>query len=132
MQCMECMGFSEHCKVLGVSCFATFLYSTIHTAAQQTQQKSDTLCTKLIVNCTVLYCTVLQVANKLICLVCGVETSVESVPLSEIRETSLEAERLLCTSLDWVEGIRAVRKCQVLYNYQIILFASIKNTFLLF
>ena len=39
---------------------------------------------------------------------------VESVPLEEIRRTSLLAEKFLCDKLDWVKGIEAAQVCQVM------------------
>ena len=55
----------------------------------------------------------LKVANILTCLVCGVETEVHQIPLESIRQSSVRAEALLCEKLNWVEGIQAVRDCQV-------------------
>ena len=37
----------------------------------------------------------------------------ESVPLEEIRRTSLLAEKFLCDKLDWAKGIEAAQVCQV-------------------
>ena len=80
----------------------------------------------------------LKVANILTCLICGYETEVaeclshvqsfvslflfseyilnqvESVPLEEIRRTSLLAEKFLCDKLDWAKGIEAAQVCQVM------------------
>ena len=55
----------------------------------------------------------LKVANVLTCLVCGVETEVQQIPLDTIRAASVRAEALLCDHLNWLEGIRAVADCQV-------------------
>ena len=59
----------------------------------------------------------LRVASLLTCLVCGQETQVEDVPLEVIREASLLAERLLCERMDWVQGVQAVRDCQVISSF---------------
>ena len=46
-----------------------------------------------------------KVGNILTCLVCGQETEVEGVPLSEIKEKSDLSQKLLCDKLDWCQGI---------------------------
>ena len=55
----------------------------------------------------------LKVASVLTCLVCGLESKVDNIPLEAIREASTRAENLLCDKLAWREGIRAVADCQV-------------------
>ena len=52
-------------------------------------------------------------ANILTCLVCGVESEVNNIPLDTIREASIRAETLLCDKLSWSDGIKAVSDCQV-------------------
>ena len=47
----------------------------------------------------------LKVGHVLQCLVCGKETRVDSVPLSEIQEASVKAQTLLCDQLEWRGGI---------------------------
>ena len=39
---------------------------------------------------------------------------VKSVPLEEIRRSSLLAEKFLCDKLDWAKGIEAAQVCQVI------------------
>ena len=55
----------------------------------------------------------LKVASILTCLVCGVESEVNNIPLDTIREASIRAETLLCDKLSWSDGIKAVSDCQV-------------------
>ena len=48
----------------------------------------------------------MKVGHVLQCLVCGVETRVDSVPLSQIQEVSVRAQTLLCDQLEWREGMK--------------------------
>jgi len=57
-----------------------------------------------------------KVNSVLTCLVCGLETKVDAVPLAEISSASTRAEKLLSDGANWQEGIKAVVEVQELFD----------------
>jgi len=45
---------------------------------------------------------------------------VKSVPLEEIRRSSLLAEKFLCDKLDWAKGIEAAQVCQDIFDKHLV------------
>ena len=61
-----------------------------------------------------------KVSSCLTCLVCGLETQVQDIPLQQIAEASQQAVGRLCGQLDWVGGLQAVREAQALFDLHLV------------
>merc|ERR1711915_218733 len=58
----------------------------------------------------------IKISSLLTCLVCGMETNVENIPLDRIISSSKLAESLLSNECNWNEGIKAAKDAQDIFD----------------